>query len=93
MPGDSRYERITNFQCSSGVYWWMLPVGKRLKRANHDAGFRLNGIGVAFARLGRHRATQPEEQKEDAMDLGFDLLLGNVLMAIFLYVVVKLIWQ
>jgi len=31
--------------------------------------------------------------KEDPMDLGFDLLLGNVLMAIFLYIVVKVIWQ
>jgi hypothetical protein len=32
------------------------------------------------------------QRKEDSMDSGLMLLMGNVLMAIFLYAVVKLIW-
>jgi hypothetical protein len=31
--------------------------------------------------------------KEDTMDFGIILLISNTLMAIFLYIVVKLIWQ
>lgn len=32
-------------------------------------------------------------KKEGTMDLGISLLLGNLLMAIFLYIVVIVIWQ
>jgi hypothetical protein len=32
-------------------------------------------------------------EQEGTMDLGISLLLGNVLMAIFLYIVVIVIWQ
>jgi hypothetical protein len=31
--------------------------------------------------------------KEDTMDFGIILLISNTLMAIFLYILIKLIWQ
>lgn len=32
-------------------------------------------------------------RKEDAMDPVFNFLVSNALMAIFLYILVKLLWQ
>jgi hypothetical protein len=43
--------------------------------------------------ISRCLQTTDNTRKENTMDFGIILLISNTLMAIFLYIVVKLIWQ
>lgn len=42
---------------------------------------------------GERQHADESREGEDTMDFGIILLVSNTLMAIFIYVVVKLIWQ
>lgn len=74
------------------------PTQCRIRRAIATNGRRAQRIGaqLAVSATDRHThrtATASVRRKEDSMDFGLTMLLGNVLMAIFLYIVVKIIWE